>query len=159
MESSPTTVPRRTHAAHARIFRLLNPVMRFMLRRPLRPLREKLLLLSFSGRKSGKSFTVPLSYYEEQDGNLLVPGGGAWKWNLAGGRPVQVMLRGEDRQAKPEMIREPSEVARLLPAMMAANPRVGSFVGVPLGPDGKPDRQMLDHVMHDGFMLIRLRLA
>jgi hypothetical protein len=159
MDNSQAPTPRRTHASRARIFHILNPVMRRLLRLPLRPLQERLLLLSFTGRKSGRKFTIPISYFEEPDGGLLVPGGGAWKWNLGEGRPVQIRLRSTDRPARSDMIRDPAEISRLLPQMMAANPRVGMFVGVPLGPDGTPDQGKLAQVIHDGFMLIRLRPA
>jgi len=159
MDSSNARSRRRTHVAQARIFRVVNPLVRLLLRLPLRRVQERLLLLSFTGRRSGRTRTIPLSYVEERDGNLLVPGGGTWKWNLAGGRPVQIRLRGLPRLAQPELIRDPSEIARLLPTMVAANPRAAQFIGVPIGADGRPDQERLVRAMADGFVLVRLRLA
>jgi len=148
-----------TPASRSRAFVVLNPFMRFMLRRPIRRIQGRLLLLSFTGRRSGKRYTIPLSYTEEDDGSLLVPGGGAWKRNLEPGRPVTVRLRGADRVADPDLIADPDEIERLLPRMYAGNSRVESFVGVPLGADGKPGRRRLEQAIGDGFAVVRLRLT
>jgi deazaflavin-dependent oxidoreductase (nitroreductase family) len=148
-----------TPASRSRVFVVLNPFMRFMLRRPIRRMQEQLLLLSFTGRRSGKRYTIPLSYTEEDDGSLLVPGGGAWKRNLQPGRPVAVRLRGADRVADPELILDPDEIERLLPRMYAGNSRVESFVGVPIGPNGKPDRPRLEQAIGEGFAIVRLVLT
>jgi deazaflavin-dependent oxidoreductase (nitroreductase family) len=148
-----------TRASRARLFVFLNPVMRVLLRLPVARMHERLLLLSFSGRRSGKRFTVPLSYVEEADGSLLIPGGGAWKRNLDAGRPVDIRLRGQARRATPEVIRDPEEVARLVPRLYAGNPQARRFVGVPIGPDGRPDQERLARALGDGFAIVRLRLA
>jgi deazaflavin-dependent oxidoreductase (nitroreductase family) len=151
--------PRRTRESQARIFRVLNPAMRALLHLPIGPMQERLLLLTFTGRKSGRRHTIPLSYVEDTDGSLLVPGGGAWKWNLAGGQPVRIRLRGRDHAARPELIGDATEIGRLLPTMVAANPRAEQFIGVPIRPDGIPDRDKLEGVLRDGFVVVRLRLA
>jgi deazaflavin-dependent oxidoreductase (nitroreductase family) len=148
-----------TSASRSRVFLVLNPFMRFMLRRPIRRMQERLLLLSFTGRRSGRRYTIPLSYMEEDDGSLLVPGGGAWKRNLEPGRPVAVRLRGADRLADPELILDSDEIERLLPRMYAGNSRAESFVGVPIGPSGEPDRRLLEQAIGDGFAIVRLRLT
>jgi hypothetical protein len=132
--------------------------MRFMLRRPIRRMQERLLLLSFTGRRSGRRYTIPVSYTEESGGSLLVPGGGAWKRNLEPGLHVAVRLRGEDRLADPELLQDPDEIERLLPRMYQGNSRVESFVGVPIGPDGKPDRRRLEQAISDGFAVVRLKV-
>jgi deazaflavin-dependent oxidoreductase (nitroreductase family) len=157
MDRTMSVTPRRTRASRARIFRILNPLMRLLLHLPLRPMQERLLLLTFTGRKSGRTQTIPLSYVEDTDGSLLIPGGGAWKWNLAGGRPVQIRLRGRARRAQAELIRDPAEIERLLPTMVAANPRAEQFIGVPISPDGPVDGDRLTQVLSDGFLLVRLR--
>ena len=150
---------RGTPASRSRVFLVLNPFMRFMLRRPIQRMQERLLLLSFNGRRSGRRYTIPLSYTEDDDGSLLVPGGGAWKRNLEPGRTVEVRLRGEDRLADPGLVLDPDEIERLLPRMYQGNSRVESFVGVPIGPDGKPDRPRLEQAIGDGFAIVRLRLT
>lgn len=156
---SAAPVPQRTRDAQRRIFAVLNPIMRFLLRLPLRgPMQERLLLLTYTGRKSGRQHTVPISFAEAADGSLLVPGGGAWKWNLGEGRRVQLLLRGRLRHADSELISDPAEVEQLLPVMVASNPRAESFIGVPIEADGRPNAALLAAALHDGFVVVRLRL-
>ncbi len=42
--------------------------------------------------------------------------------------------------------------------MMAANPAVSRFIGVPKQPDGRPDREKLEQAVRGGFALVRLHL-
>ncbi len=94
----------------------------------------------------------------EQGDTLLIPGGGAWKINLEHSLPVRVRLRGSERSASPEVIRDIDEVERLVALMMAANPAVSRFIGVPREADGRPNRERLEQVVRGGFAVVRLRL-
>ncbi len=137
-----------------RLMRLINVPMRIALRLPFpTPLNKQLMLLSFTGRKSGKAYKQPVSYIPD-DGTLLTPGGGKWKLNLREDTPITVWLRGHKVRAHPEFVREPAEVERLLKKMASANPRVASFVPV-IGSDGEIDRDKLDNAIQYGFCVIR----
>jgi deazaflavin-dependent oxidoreductase (nitroreductase family) len=116
---------------------------------------RRLILLSYTGRKTGKPYTIPVSYVEQGDA-LLIPGGGAWKINLENGLAVRIRFRGKELSAVPEIIRDPDEVEELVSFMMAANPTVSRFIGVPKQPDGHPDREKLEQAVHGGFALVRL---
>lgn len=152
-------VPRRTRDAQRRVFTVLNPIMRTLLRLPWRtPLQGRLLLLSYTGRRTGRRRSVPVSFVEEADGTLLVPGGGAWKWNLGHGERVRILLRGRERTASSEIIRDERDVAQLLPAIVAGNPRAEAFIGVPTRADGDPDEARLAAALRDGFVIVRLHL-
>ena len=87
-----------------RLFKVINVPMRLLLRLPFpTPLSKQLMLLSFTGRRSGKQYLQPVSYVP--DGNtLLTPEGGKWKLNRGEGEPVRVRLRGRDVQLQPEFI-------------------------------------------------------
>jgi len=132
--------------------------MRLVLRLPVKRIQDRLLLLSFTGSRSGRRFTVPLSYVADADGSLLIPGGGVWKRNLRPDRPVEIRLWGQLRLATPEIIAAPGDVERLLPRMYHGNPRAERFVGVPLGPDGRLDPTSFAEVIREGFVIVRLRL-
>jgi deazaflavin-dependent oxidoreductase (nitroreductase family) len=142
----------------ARIMGLLNVPMRVILglRFPT-PLSGRLMLLSYTGRKTGKAYRQPVSYVQQGD-TLLTPGGGNWKWNLRDGQPVRIRLRGQDVLAKPELIRDPDEIERLLAVMIAMNPGVSAFVGIPKGSDGRLDRGRLETAVNYGFMIVRWHL-
>jgi F420H(2)-dependent quinone reductase len=137
---------------------ILNVPMRVLLRLPFRtPLADRLMLVSFTGRKTGKAYRQPVSYVQQGD-TLLTPGGGKWKWNLQGGQPVRIRLRGRDVLARPELVKDPDEIERLLAVMTDANPGVNAFVGIPKGADGRLDRDRLQAAVQYGFRIVRWHL-
>jgi deazaflavin-dependent oxidoreductase (nitroreductase family) len=143
----------------ARLMGMLNIFMRPVLRLPVEtPLTKRLMLVSFTGRKTGKAYQQPLSYVQQGD-TLLTPGGGKWKLNLREDQPVRIRLRGHDVFARPEFVKDPDEIERLIGAMTAANPTVGYFVGIPKGTDGRLDRGRLETAVKYGFMIVRWHLG
>jgi hypothetical protein len=137
--------------------RAVNVPMCLVLQLPFpTPLSKQLMLLSFTGRKTGKAYRQPVSYVPDGT-TLLTPGGGKWKLNLREGEPIRVRLRGRDVRARPEFIREASAVEQQLRTMMAGNRRVTSFVPV-IGPDGEIDRDKLTAAVNHGFCIIRWHL-
>jgi hypothetical protein len=143
----------------ARVMSMLNVFVRPLLRLPFpTPLTKRLMLVSFTGRKTGKTYQQPLSYV--QQGNmLLTPGGGKWKLNLQEDQLVRIRLRGHDVFARPEFVRDPDEIERLIGVMTAANPTVGAFVGIPKQSDGRLDRGRLETAIDYGFRIVRWHLG
>lgn len=141
----------------ARVMRIVNVPMRRLLRLPFTtPLSRRLMLLTFTGRKSGRVYRQPVSYVAD-GADLLTPGGGRWTLNLAAARPIRIQLRGRDRRAVPELVREPAEVTRLLGTMLAANPRLASFVPV-IDSNRQVDQAKLANALSRGFCIVRWHL-
>lgn len=138
----------------ARIMRMVNVPMRRLLALPFpTPINRRLLLLTFTGRKTGRVYRQPVSYVPDGD-TLLTPAGGRWKLNLREGEAVRMRLRGRKVLARPEFIRDVNEVERLLRRMTASNPRTASFIPW-MGRDGKIDRAKLRAAVDYGFAIIR----
>jgi deazaflavin-dependent oxidoreductase (nitroreductase family) len=138
----------------ARGMRLLNVPMRRVLGLPFpTPLSRRLMLLFFTGRKTGRLYRQPVSYVADGD-TLLSPGGGNWKRNLREGEPIRIRLRGRDIAARAQFVRDATEVERLLRKMMAANPRLTSFVPF-IGADGRIDPVGLAAGLAHGFCIVR----
>ncbi|HEX6492808.1 MAG TPA: nitroreductase/quinone reductase family protein, partial [Candidatus Dormibacteraeota bacterium] len=98
----------------ARAMRVVNVPMRRVLALPFRtPLSDRLMLVHLTGRRTGRHYRQPLSYVRQGD-TLLTPGGGVWKRNLVPGTPVRVRLAGREVLARPELVGDVTEVARLL---------------------------------------------
>src|SRR3984885_14737071 len=115
----------------SRIMRAVNVPMRFVLGLPVpTPLGANLMLLFYTGRKSGKAYRQPVSYVRDGD-VLLTPGGGRWTLNLADGRPVRIRLRGHLETARPELVTDPAEVERLLGVIAEKNPAATPFLPIP----------------------------
>jgi hypothetical protein len=84
-----------------------NPLVTWLLRSPLHGLMSaNTLLLTYTGRKSGRSFTFPISYGREGDMLWLITRADKpWWKNIRGGAPVQVCVAGQDRLAEGEVMR------------------------------------------------------
>src|SRR5687768_285096 len=94
-----SSVPRDT-----RVLRFINPFVSMILRSPLhKVLSSRLLLLTYTGRTTGKRFTIPVGYTPEGDTLTLFSGFGWWK-NLRGGAPVVVCLQGRQRTGRAEVL-------------------------------------------------------
>jgi deazaflavin-dependent oxidoreductase (nitroreductase family) len=66
---------------------------------------NQLLLLTFTGRKSGKEFTTPLRYVQEGETLQLIIVYPWWR-NLIGEATVHVLLRGQMRTGTAEVLPE-----------------------------------------------------
>jgi hypothetical protein len=112
------------------------------------------MLISYKGRKTGRVYRQPVSFVRDTD-VLLTPGGGKWKLNLANGEPITIRLNGRDFTARPELVRDPNEVERLLAFMAAKNPSVRRFVAIPSDCEGHLDPTSLNAAIQHGFCIVR----
>jgi hypothetical protein len=80
--------------------RLRNPFVKVLLRSPLHGVMSKhLLLITMTGRKSGKVYTIPVSYHREGAVLHIISWWyRQWRRNLRGGVPVMLRLQGHDLQ-------------------------------------------------------------
>jgi hypothetical protein len=135
----------------------INVPMRGVLGLPFKtPLSRRLMLVCFTGRKSGRAYRQPVSYVRDGD-TLLTPGGGRWKLNLRDGEPTQLRLRGRRVVARPELVRDIDEVERLVTHMVSVNRRLTSFVPF-VERDGSIDREKLVTALEYGFCVVRWQL-
>ena len=140
------------------VARYFNPFMRLVLgSRAHRMMSGQLMLLSFTGRRTGRSYTTPVSYVRDGT-NLLVPGGGGWWKNLTSGT-ARVRLQGTWRVVTPEVIREPVALSAVLGRMLAINPAIAVFTGIRLGADGRPSARSLERERRRGFVVVRLHIS
>ena len=148
---------REQMARMARRMRLVNVPMRFLLGQPFpTPLSSRLMLVTHTGRTTGRRYRQPVSYVRDGD-VLLTPGGGRWTDNLRDGEPVPVRLRGRQVQARPELVREPDEADRLLRRMFERSRSVARFIPF-MEADGTIDRSKLETALRFGFCVVRWRL-
>lgn len=92
------TVKQPTKTNLFRFFvRLQNPLMLWLLRSPLHGIvSQKYLLITFTGRKSGKQYTTPVQYGRHNDTVwVLTSRDYIWWRNLRGGTAVTLQLRGK----------------------------------------------------------------
>ena len=117
----------------------INNTLKFILRSPLHGMLSKnFLLITFTGRKSGKTFTTPVSYSQEGD-HLYIFTHATWWKNLHPDTPITLRLHGKDVQGLPEPVAEDKKaVAAGLMAHLRRLPHDASFYGVTLDKNKNP---------------------
>ncbi len=118
------------------IFGIANPVLRLLLRSPLHRLMSgRLLLLSFRGRRTGKSYTIPVGYVEH-NGVLLITAQSRWWKNLGEGAVVDLRLRGRARTGRTEVVRDDAALIEGFRVMLKQTPRLGEMIHIRLDVNG-----------------------
>ncbi len=142
----------------ARVMRVINMLPGLILRSPIhRLMSKKVMLLTFTGRRSGKRYTTPVAYV--QVGEALLAGTERpWARNLRGGARVGVRLRGEHRSGVADVIDDEAGMSEAYAAILKADPGYTRFVGVKLGPDDRPDPAAVALARQRGLVVIRIHL-
>ena len=118
---------------------MLNKTMKFILRSPLHGMISKYLtLITFTGRKSGKTYTTPVSYSQQDDLVTIFTHANWWK-NLQGGAPVSLRIQGRELQGRAEPIAEDKQVvAAELTSHLRKSPFDARFYDVTIDEHGNP---------------------
>jgi deazaflavin-dependent oxidoreductase (nitroreductase family) len=100
-----------------------NAIMSFLLRSPLHGLVSKhAMLITVSGRKSGRLYTTPVNYVRDGDTiTVLSRRNRTWWRNLRGGAPVAVRVSGKDLKGVAEVAVDDKEA--IAGALLALHPR------------------------------------
>jgi NADPH:quinone reductase len=99
--------------------RLINGLVGALLRSPAhRLVSGSILLITVTGRRSGKQRTLPVMYAEDPDGLIIFVGRAqtkAWWRNLRAGAAVRVRLRHREYEAQGDVVmHDPSLAGRYL---------------------------------------------
>ena len=87
-------------------FRLVNPITRVIARSPLHPLiSDNIVVLIFPGIKSGRIYSIPVSYLETSDKEMICVTDRPYIWwrNLINNKNIQMLLRGKLLNAEVEV--------------------------------------------------------
>jgi deazaflavin-dependent oxidoreductase (nitroreductase family) len=122
--------------------RLVNPVVRLLLRSPLHPmLSRSLVILSYQGRKTGRWRSLPCMYARDGQDLYVVPGQPGrkvWWRNLRQPTRVRLRLRGRDLEGTATATSDPEAVAAGLRHYLARYPKAGRPLGVRLDANDTP---------------------
>src|SRR5690349_24649181 len=100
----------RASVPSIRILHAINPFVAAILRSPLHGLLSRqLILLTYTGRKTGKRYTIPVGYARDGDA-LVVFSSRSWRRTLRGSAPVEVLLQGRRYTGTAVPIEDPEEV-------------------------------------------------
>jgi hypothetical protein len=97
----------------AALLRVVNPMLSSLLRTPLAgSARKQLMVLSFTGRKTGRPYSIPLSAHVI-DNHLYALTGASWKHNFRGGAAAEVVYDGKTTAMRGELIGDRAIVSDL----------------------------------------------
>ena len=133
-----------------------NPIMRSLLRSPLHPfVSNNMMLMTYKGRKSGKSYTTPMNYLAVGEVLYTISSRDRIWWrNLRDGADVTLRLRGEDVSARSEAIENQTEVARNLFLYLQAAPRLARYMNVRIDADGSPSSEDLSSLADEKVIVL-----
>jgi deazaflavin-dependent oxidoreductase (nitroreductase family) len=118
---------------------LANSIVRALLRVPLlcRAAGARLITIYVVGRKSGRTYRVPVAY--TRDGDALVVGTSfGWGRNLRTGEPVAVRLKGRLREADVQVITDEDGVVAQYALMSRDNKQFAKFNHIGFDKHGEP---------------------
>ena len=118
-----------------------------------RLLSGRLALLTFYGHKSGRRYKTPVGHGRIDDA-LLVDTESPWLRNLRGG----VRLQGRDRAGTAEVISDEALMREAYRIILAATPGYARALGVSLGSDGLPRREVVARIRQKGHVVVRIEL-
>ena len=142
------------------IFKVMNPIMKRLLRSPLhRLLSGTLMLVTYKGSKTGKQYTIPIGYFAWEEGELLSFSSARWWTNLRRKPPVTLLLKGRRVQAVPTVIEGHEVVIDTLEEFIKRlGPRAARRLPIGLPRDREPTRDDLCNVPR-GISLVHFQLA
>jgi deazaflavin-dependent oxidoreductase (nitroreductase family) len=140
-----------------------NSVVAALLNSPLHGVMSgSMMLITFQGRKSGKTYTTPVEYLRQGDALFVVSRREhTWWRNLVGangtGVPVMLHLQGKDVQANARAVMNEPELTRELVAFYRARPQYAKYLNLHLDANGEPLTQDLASAAQK-FVIVRAKL-
>ncbi len=141
------------------LFKVLNPIMKLILRSPLHAIVSKrIMIISFSGRKSGREYSTPVSYFQEGDRVVCFTHSPWWK-NIGDGSAEKVRIQGVDFNGHAVAISgDVEQKVENLTKMLEAVPGDAGFYNVQFDERGVPRREDVERAVQEA-VLIRIQLA
>jgi deazaflavin-dependent oxidoreductase (nitroreductase family) len=138
---------------------IINRTMKFVLRSPIHGIVDKqILLITFTGRKSGKTYTTPVSYSQSGDQVVIFTHADWWK-NLRNDTPVSLRIRGQELQGLAESIAEDKQsVAAGLAEHLRKVRSDAKYYGVTFDANGNPRSDEVEKAAQLAVM-IRVQLC
>jgi len=124
-----------------RYYRVLNAVMRVLLCSPLHRLRSRrVLLLEFAGRRSGRHYRMPVSYWERAPEQVVCLTSATWSrwWVNLDEADVVLRLRGHARSGRAALVRDPDLRLALVSGFLQHNAHDAHHYDVECDGGGRP---------------------
>lgn len=106
--------------------RILDPVLRALLRSRAAPRLSGFALLTFSGRRTGRTYH-PVVTFHELDGQVYIVTPSRWRANFAGGAPMRMRRAGVDVPGTGVLENDPDVTADVINRLRAKGEPAKAF--------------------------------
>ena len=139
--------------------KLDNPIVIWLLRSPLHSLMDKsTILVTITGRKSGKKYTFPVSFIPDGDMLLMISQREhTWWRNLRGGAQVTLFMHGRTLYARGETFTNTETVANKLLLFLRQFPRYRKLIHVKLDANGRPENPEVFKRFVQDIVIVQMR--
>jgi len=128
------------------LFVLINPAIRILLSSPLHGLLSgSLMLIQFTGRRSGREFITPVRYIRHE-GTIQCFTGSANQWwrNMRNGADVVLRIGGKDSHYRMTAVpSDPEKISQSLMRLLAEFPQDAPYYNIRMLSNGTPDLETL----------------
>lgn len=119
---------------------------------------KSIIILVYTGRRSGEKFAVPVNYaLTEEAGSLKIwissKRERVWWRNFIGGNDAELVFRGNCLPVELAAVTDPDQVAEGLARYLRAIPGAARYFGVGLDEDGQPGLDDIRRAAADRVMV------
>jgi deazaflavin-dependent oxidoreductase (nitroreductase family) len=139
------------------LFAVINPTVRLLLRSRLHFLWSRnLMLITFTGRKTGRKYTTPVRYFKKGSTiHCFTSAENKWWRNLRGGAEVSLRLRGREVPFRATAIAgDPGEIATALEEFLSHFPQDAPYYGISMDRDNTPGPGELERAASETVMVV-----
>ncbi len=142
MTTSTTTVRRPRVSGFAR---MMFGLQVFLLRRNwMGSMGDELMVITVTGRKSGRSYSTPIGFVRDGDGYAAVSRGSQWVRNATTAPEVTLEIKGRPIKARATRVTDPVEQARLVDLYRDQRRKnFATYFGVPIDAEAESVRSAL----------------
>jgi len=139
--------------------KLYNQILISLLHSPLHSLIDKsTILFTLTGRKSGKNYTIPVSYMRDGDTLLMISQREhSWWKNLRGGAQVTLYIQGHTSKASGEVFTDAETVANKLLLFLQHFPGYQRFIHIKLAANGQPENPEAFQRFAQGMVIVQMK--
>jgi deazaflavin-dependent oxidoreductase (nitroreductase family) len=139
--------------------KLYNPFVIWLLRSPFHGLIDKsTVLITFTGRKSGKTYSFPVSYVRDGDTLMMISRREhTWWKNFRSGAQVTLCLQGRTLKASGEVFTDAETVANKLLMYLRQFPGYQRLMHMKLDADGQPENPEAIQRFAHSMVIIQMR--
>lgn len=144
MTTSTTTLRRPRVSGFAR---LMFGLQVFLLRRNwMGSMGDELMVITVTGRKSGRSYSTPIGFVRDGDGYVAVSRGSQWVRNATTAPAVTLEIKGQSIKARAIRVTDPAEQLRLVDLYREQRRKnFATYFGVPIDADAAAVRSALEN--------------